>query len=60
MWYPLAPHKNVLTLTEPRDLSRNISMPKTIVSTIANWANSREGYTFTDEQIANFNALPEV
>ena len=60
MWKPLQPHKNVLVLNEPRKLSANISLPKTVVATIANWASSRRGYDFTEAQLARFNALPEA
>lgn len=31
----LAPHKSVFNLDKPRQVSRNLSIPKTVVSTIA-------------------------
>jgi hypothetical protein len=37
LFYNLSPHKNIFLLTEPGKISDNISLPKPIVSTIANW-----------------------
>lgn len=38
--YPLSPHMSVFDLREPRKVSSNLSMPKPVVSTIANWMHS--------------------
>lgn len=39
---PLAPHKSVFNLTEPRMVSKNLSIADTVVSTIASWINYEE------------------
>lgn len=33
----LAPHESTLDLKSPRNVAKNLSMPKTVVATIANW-----------------------
>lgn len=38
----LAPHKSTFDLNAPRAVSRNLSMPKPVVSTIANFIHSPE------------------
>jgi RNA polymerase Rpb1, domain 2 len=35
--YPLMPHQSAFSMNEPRALSKNLSMPKTVVLTISNW-----------------------
>ena len=59
-WYALAPHKNVFTLTKPREISSNIAIPEPVVATISNFISSKARYDFTPEQIARFNALPDA
>ena len=39
---PLAPHKSVFDLNEPRAVSKNLSIADTVVSTIASWINYEE------------------
>jgi len=39
---PLAPHKSVFGMDKPREVSKNLSMPKTVVSTISNFIRSEE------------------
>ena len=34
-WYPLAPHFNVFELTDPLEVSGNVSFPKPNVATIS-------------------------
>lgn len=60
MWEALYPHKNVFVLNNPREISGNISIPKPVVATISNFVSSQRGYTFTQEQIDRFNALPDA
>lgn len=36
----LAPHKSAISLDEPRQISRNLSFPKPVVSTMANWLHT--------------------
>jgi hypothetical protein len=36
----LEPYNNILGLSGPDEFSNNIKFPKTIVSTLANWANA--------------------
>lgn len=38
----LAPHKSVLDMSEPRKISKNLSIPKPVLSTIANWLDKKE------------------
>jgi len=40
--YPLAPHKSVFDLNEPKKVSVNLSMPKTVLPTINAWLNDKE------------------
>jgi hypothetical protein len=37
MWYPLAPHFNVLGVTEVGDITGNVWIPKPVVGTMSNW-----------------------
>jgi hypothetical protein len=39
----LAPHKSTFDLNDPRKVSKNLSMPKTVVATIANWMHHPTG-----------------
>ncbi len=38
----LAPHKSTFSLDEPYKVSRNLSMPKTVVGTISNWIHMKD------------------
>jgi len=60
LWYGLSPHKNVFMLTKPRSISNNISIPKPVIAAISNFLDSKKGYHFTEQQIANFNSLPSI
>lgn len=40
--HALAPHMSVFDLNAPRQVSKNLSMPKPVVATIANWAHRPE------------------
>lgn len=37
----LAPHMSTFDLNEPRKVSKNLSMPKPVVSTIAAWMHAK-------------------
>lgn len=39
---PLAPHKSTFDLNEPRKVSQNLSMPKTVIGTLSNWIGSKD------------------
>lgn len=39
---PLAPHKSVFDLNSPREVSTNLSIPKTVVGTLSQWIHSVE------------------
>lgn len=60
LWYGLSPHKNVFVLSEPRSISGNIAIPKPVVTTISNFISSKKDYHFSEQQIANFAAIPEI
>ena len=49
---PLAPHKNIMDIHNPRKLSGIAAIPKQVVSTVANWLHSEEDTVTTDEQRA--------
>lgn len=36
-WYPLSPKFNILQLTNPFDISMNISIPKPVIASISNY-----------------------
>lgn len=54
---PLAPHKNIMDIHNPRKLSGIAAIPKQVVSTIANWLHNDEVEVYTAEQIAFTNSL---
>lgn len=60
MWQNLAPHRNIFILNEPGKVSDNISIPKTVISSLSNYLSSKQGYNFTQQQIDNFNSLPVI
>lgn len=55
----LAPHMSTFDLDEPRHISSSLSLPKPVVSTIAEWMHSEEGF-LTPEQERQMAAIPEV
>lgn len=59
LWYPLCPHHNVFTLTEPKEISGNLAIPKPVLAIMSNWILSKEE-EYTQEQINNFNAIPGI
>lgn len=36
----LAPHESTLDLKQPRNVAKNLSIPKTVVATMAAWVSS--------------------
>jgi hypothetical protein len=53
----LAPHKSVFDLNAPRQVSKNLSMPKPVVATIANGIHSPEPHDAAKQQ--RMAQLPE-
>jgi hypothetical protein len=60
LWYNLSPHKNIMTLDSPRQFSRNISMPKTVIATFANWLSDSQPRIVTEDTINKFLLLEEA
>lgn len=56
----LEPHHNVFVLDRPGQVSKNISIPKTVIATMANWIKHYSDDGFTQDQIDNFNRIPEA
>jgi hypothetical protein len=54
---PLAPHKNILDIHNPRKLSGIAAIPKPVVSTISNWLHSDEKKLATAEQTSFLNSI---
>lgn len=54
---PLAPHKNIMDIHNPRKLSGIAAIPKQVVSTVANWLHSEEGTSMTVEQKSFMNSI---
>lgn len=56
----LAPHKSVFDLNNPRAVSRNLSMPKPVVATIANWLHHPHAEENDLEKEAKMAAIPDA
>jgi hypothetical protein len=56
----LAPHMSVFDLNAPRSVSKNLSMPKPVVATIANWMHSMKDRPLDQEKLARMAALATV
>lgn len=56
MMRPLESHNNVYVLDKPWEVSKNISMPKPVVSTISNWLMAED--IVTNEMMNRYNTLP--
>lgn len=54
---PLAPHKNIMDIHNPRKLSGIAAIPKQVVSTVANWLHSQEDTPMTVEQKSFMNSI---
>lgn len=54
---PLAPHKNILDIHNPREFSGIAGIPKQVVGTIANWLEYKEDEPLTTEQLMFMNTL---
>jgi hypothetical protein len=54
---PLAPHKNIMDIHNPRKLSGIAAIPKQVVSTVANWLHSDESMLMNDQQAAFMGSL---
>lgn len=56
----LEPHHNVFVLDRPGIVSGNIAIPKTVIATMANWIAHGSNRQYSQQQIDNFNSLPEA
>lgn len=54
---PLAPHKNLLDIHNPRKLSGIASIPKPVVSTIAHWLHRERKLQIEDKHVAFLNSI---
>ncbi len=54
----LAPHMSTFDLNEPRRVSKNLSMPKPVVSSISSWVHDPNGEVIDPEKLARMMALP--
>lgn len=57
--YRLAPHQSVFDLNAPRTISRNLSMPKTVIATISNWLGWDEPEEADPEVLRRMAMIPE-
>ena len=57
MWDPLAPHHNIFTLTEPKEISGNIPLPKPVTAIICNWLLDKDE-PISKEKWEKFNQIP--
>jgi hypothetical protein len=57
--YRLAPHQSTFDLNAPRTVSRNLSMPKTVIATISNWLGWDQPETPDPNVLRNMAAIPE-
>ncbi|MDR3392246.1 MAG: hypothetical protein P4L77_10990 [Sulfuriferula sp.] len=55
----LAPHMSTFDLDEPRHISPSLSLPKPVVSSIAEWMHGEEG-PLTPEQERQMAAIPDA
>jgi hypothetical protein len=58
--YRLAPHQSVFDMNAPRTVSRNLSMPKTVIATISNWIHWDEPEQADPEVLRRMAAIPEA
>jgi hypothetical protein len=58
--YKLAPHQSVFDLNAPRTISRNLSMPKTVIATISNWLHWDEPELPDPEVVRRMALIPEA
>lgn len=56
----LAPHMSVFDLNAPRSVSKNLSMPKPVVATIANWMHSMHDRPLDQEKLAKMAMLESI
>lgn len=54
---PLAPHKNIMDIHDPRKLSGIAAIPKPVVSTISNWLHSKPDLGISENQRAFLNSM---
>jgi hypothetical protein len=58
--YRLAPHQSAFDLNAPRTVSRNLSMPKTVIATISNWMGWDQPEVPDPEVMRRMAAIPEA
>lgn len=56
----LAPHQSVFDMNAPRTVSRNLSIPKTVIATISNWIHWDEPEQADPEVLRRMAAIPEA
>lgn len=56
----LAPHMSTFDLNEPRAVSKNLSMPKPVVATIANWMHDPAGTQPEPEKLQRMQQIPDA
>jgi hypothetical protein len=56
----LAPHKSVFDMNTPRAPSRNSSMPKPVVATIAHWYHLDEDHVYDPEKARLMDDIPTL
>jgi hypothetical protein len=56
----LAPHKSVFGLDSPRQVTKNLSQPKPVVATFANWIHTHHVEEPNPEKEARMAALPNA
>ena len=54
---PLAPHKNLLDIHNPRKLSGIASIPKPVVSTIAHWLHCERDTPIESHHVAFLSSV---
>lgn len=60
MWYSLAPHNNIFTLTQPKEISGNIAIPKPVLSTMSNWLSYQGVEEIDEEKKRRFDMIPGI
>jgi hypothetical protein len=58
--YRLAPHQSTFDLNAPRTVSRNLSMPKTVIATISNWLSWDQPEQADPEVLRRMASIPEA
>ncbi|WP_144106655.1 hypothetical protein [Paraburkholderia sp. BCC1886] len=56
----LAPHQSVFDMNAPRTVSRNLSMPKTVIATISNWMHWDVPEAADPEVVRRMALIPEA